>query len=94
MVDQPHLAPTSGVLSPRWGLVVLLPVFQGLAPLATNPGSSGADTSNAHEDPARDDPAHEDNAHEDRAHDDRAHEGRNAGTPTTTSTSATNRGSR
>ena len=38
------LAPTSGVLSPRWGLAARPFAFQGLAPLATDLGSSGAGT--------------------------------------------------
>ena len=48
MVGQPHLAPSSGVLSPRWGLVASPFAFQGLAPLATNLGSSGAGTRRTH----------------------------------------------
>ena len=49
-LGQPGLVPTSGALSPRWELAAQLFTFQGLAPLATNPGSSGAETSNAHDD--------------------------------------------
>ncbi|MCH9021885.1 MAG: hypothetical protein IID32_03895 [Planctomycetes bacterium] len=38
----------SGSLSPLWGLAARSLASQGLAPLATNPGSSGAGTRNAH----------------------------------------------
>ena len=48
---QPGLAPTLGVLSPRRGLAVLPFAFQGLAPLATNLGSSGAGIRHAHNHP-------------------------------------------
>ena len=49
--------------------------FQGLAPLATNPGSSGAGTRNAHDDAY----THKMGS---------IHDDRNAGTPSNTSTSA------
>ena len=47
---QPRLAPTSGALPPLWGLPARSLASQGLAPLATNPGSSGAGTRIAHND--------------------------------------------
>ena len=42
-----QIAPTSGALSPLWGLAARPFAFQGLAPLATNLVSSGAGTRNA-----------------------------------------------
>ncbi len=50
-LSQPRLAPTTGVLSPRWGSPARSFAFQGLAPLATNLGSSGAPTRYAHSHP-------------------------------------------
>ena len=50
MPGQPRVVPTSGSLSPRWGLAARPLAFQGLTPLATNPGSSGAGTRNAQND--------------------------------------------